>query len=135
MPRSRFVHAWMATSVAGVLGLSALSGPVLGQTVRDPGVRGGAAGAGGPLPGLGPTEVAFFNAARVIFQEVDSVSGTIAGEDGSGLGPRFNLNSCSGCHLQPAVGGSSPPVNPQVAVATANGAKNTVPSFITANGP
>ncbi|MBV9724952.1 MAG: thiol oxidoreductase [Gammaproteobacteria bacterium] len=53
----------------------------------------------------------------------------------NGLGPRFNLNSCGGCHAQPAVGGTSPATNPQMAVATANGAHNTVPSFITANGP
>ena len=30
-----------------------------------------------------------------------------------GLGPRFNLNSCAGCHAHPAVGGSSPATNPQ----------------------
>ncbi|MBO0736523.1 MAG: hypothetical protein J2P48_08130 [Alphaproteobacteria bacterium] len=39
------------------------------------------------------------------------------------------------CHAQPAVGGSSPAVNPQVALSTLDGAQNTVPSFITANGP
>ena len=37
--------------------------------------------------------------------------------------------------MQPAVGGSSPPVNPQVALATAFGARNTVPSFISVSGP
>src|SRR5215472_6508017 len=119
MPRTRFVRAWMLMSVASVVvGASAVSGPASAQTVTDPGVRGGAAGAGGPLPGLGPDEVSFFNAARTIFQEVDSVSGTITGEPGAGLGPRFNMNSCSACHLQPAVGGSSPSPNtqPQIAV-------------------
>src|SRR5260221_6881016 len=60
--------------------------------------------------------------------------GLIAGTE-AGLGPRFNLNSCSGCHLQPAVGGSSPAVNPQVAVANLNGATNTVPAFVTLTGP
>ena len=69
------------------------------------------------------------------FAEVDSVSGTIPGEPGVGLGPSFNLNSCAGCHKFPAVGGSSPAVNPQVALATQYGANNTVPSFITVNGP
>ncbi len=49
-----------------------------------------------------------------------------------GLGPRFNLDSCAGCHAQPAIGGSSPKVNPQVALAKAFGANNTVPSFIKA---
>jgi CxxC motif-containing protein (DUF1111 family) len=51
------------------------------------------------------------------------------------LGPRFNLDGCAGCHSQPAIGGSSPAVNPQVAVATAFGARNIVPFFVTANGP
>jgi CxxC motif-containing protein (DUF1111 family) len=49
-----------------------------------------------------------------------------------GLGPRFNSNSCSSCHAQPAVGGTSPTVNPQVQFANAN---NPLPPFITANGP
>ena len=93
----------------------------------DPGVRGGTPGAGGPLPGLSDVEVQFFNAAKDVFQEVD------AGPDG--LGPRFNLDSCSGCHFHPTIGGTSPATNPQVAVATLAGAKNTLPSFITANGP
>ena len=47
----------------------------------------------------------------------------------------MNLDSCAGCHTQPAIGGSSPPVNPQIAFATKNGATNTVPSFITFDGP
>src|SRR5205807_9758264 len=52
-----------------------------------------------------------------------------------GLGPRFNSRSCAACHSQPSVGGTSPSTNPQVADATAHGARNTVPSFITINGP
>ena len=39
-----------------------------------------------------------------------------------GLGPRFNLDSCGGCHSHPSTGGSSPAINPQVAMATAFGA-------------
>jgi len=101
----------------------------------DPGPRGGAPGAGGPLSGLSSDQQNFFNAARDRFAEIDSVSGTLPGEAGLGLGPRFNMNSCSGCHAFPAAGGSSPPVNPQVAVATLDGAQNSVPSFITRNGP
>lgn len=75
--------------------------------------------------------------------EVDSVQGTLTDEGGKGLGPTFNGSGCAQCHAQPAVGGSSPglkspqnPVpNPQVALATAHGATNTVPSFITEDGP
>src|ERR1700751_2034695 len=107
---------------------------------QDPGVRGGPAGAGGPLAGLGSSELALFNAALARFQEVDSVTGSIndapsSTQNGSGLGPRFNMNSCSGCHAQPTVGGTSPSTNPEVAVATLDGAQNTVPSFITLHGP
>ena len=46
----------------------------------------------------------------------------------------MNLGSCGGCHLQPALGGTSPPVNPQVAFATERRDQH-VPSFITSNGP
>jgi CxxC motif-containing protein (DUF1111 family) len=98
-----------------------------GQQATDPGVRGGPAGAGGPLPGLSTAELAFFTAAQVRFEDVDAVA--------NGLGPGFNLNACSGCHAQPATGGTSPATNPEVAVATLNGAKNVVPTFVTANGP
>jgi CxxC motif-containing protein (DUF1111 family) len=93
---------------------------------HDPGVRGGAAGAGASLP-LTADQARFFDAGLDAFLEVDGVA--------DGLGPRFNLDSCAGCHAQPAVGGSSPTVNPQVAVATAFGAQNIVPSFIQLRGP
>jgi hypothetical protein len=96
---------------------------------KDPGVRGGAAGAGAPLPGLTAAELAFFQAGSSQFQEVDSVSGGLAGTD-KGLGPAFNLDSCAGCHAQPAIGGSSPKLNPQVAAASRAGGSNTLPSFI-----
>jgi len=101
----------------------------------DPGVRGGAAAAGGPRDGLSSTYQDMFTAAQLRFQEVDSVSGTIAGETGVGLGPGFNSNSCSSCHAQPAVGGSSPAVNPQFSLANLDGAKNQLPEFILVNGP
>jgi CxxC motif-containing protein (DUF1111 family) len=45
------------------------------------------------------------------------------------------MDRCSGCHNHPAPGGSSPPVNPLVEVATKDGATNTVPFFITIDGP
>jgi CxxC motif-containing protein (DUF1111 family) len=95
--------------------------------VHDPGVRGGPAGAGGAIPGLTASEQKFFDAGLEDFVEAEGV--------GDGLGPRFNLDSCAGCHTQPAVGGTSPAVNPQVAIATAFGARNAVPSFITPDGP
>jgi CxxC motif-containing protein (DUF1111 family) len=100
----------------------------------DPGVRGGAPGAGAPLAGLTTKEGKFFNAGLDAFTQVQSVTGSISGTE-AGLGPRFNLDSCGGCHAQPAIGGSSPAVNPQFALATKYGATNNVPSFITMAGP
>ncbi len=120
---------------ASVILLSALflCGMAFAQT--DPGVRGGAAAAGGALASVaGNTTLNnFFNDGLSRFTEVDSVKGTI--EAGVGLGPRFNSRSCASCHAAPAVGGSAPATNPQVADATADGATNTVPSFITSTGP
>jgi CxxC motif-containing protein (DUF1111 family) len=115
--------------------------PVAHAQGKDPGPRAGAAGAGNFYPTLNANEQLLFNQAMGRFAEVDSVSGTIEG--GTGLGPTFNGNGCAMCHTQPAIGGSSPgltspqnPVpNPQVALATLDGATNTVPSFITATGP
>ena len=52
-----------------------------------------------------------------------------------GLGPRFNGNQCAQCHAQPNIGGSSPSMNPMFALATLNGAKNTVPWFEYKDGP
>ena len=117
-----------------------------GQTIfaqTDPGPRGGPPSAGQPLPGLTAGELAYFAEGVARFTKVDSVTGTEPGATGTGLGPRFNLNSCAGCHAQPSVGGSSPSphskqaaqVNPQIAMATRFGATNTIPAFIQPNGP
>ena len=94
---------------------------------HDPGIRRGPAGAGDNLATLTAGQKAFFEAGRDAFLEAEGI--------GDGLGPRFNLDSCAGCHAQPATGGSSPAVNPQVGIATAFGAKNVVPSFIRSDGP
>ena len=110
---------------------------------NDPGPRTGPAAAGSFYPTLNSNEQGLFNQALARFQEIDSVSGTLAGETGSGLGPGFNGNSCAMCHAQPTIGGASPgqtspqkPLsNPQVGLSTLDGATNTVPAFITANGP
>ena len=111
-----------------------LTSCVLAQTVKvpaDPGVRGGAAGAGTPLQGLTADESAFFQDGLARFAEVEAVTGG----NNNGLGPRFNSNQCLSCHAQPAGGGSSPAINPQVGVATLQGAKNVVPWFVTSTGP
>jgi len=97
----------------------------------DPGVRGGPAGAGTPLKGLTADETAFFQDGQAKFADIESVTNG----SNNGLGPRFNSNQCFSCHAQPDEGGSSPAQNPLIVVATLNGAKNTVPWFITQNGP
>ena len=106
----------------------------------DPGVRTAPAdnSSPNPLPGLGTDELAFFSDGLARFTTIEVVSGAVqtAGvSQGNGLGPRFNSNQCSSCHSQPTIGGSSPLENPLISVATAFGAANTIPWFLTANGP
>ena len=95
----------------------------------DPGVRpsGPVPSAGGPITGLSTNQLEYFGAGQTDFAEAESVA--------EGLGPRMNLDSCAGCHAQPASGGSSPVVNPQIAFATLNGGTDSLPSFLSANGP
>src|SRR6202166_5374607 len=130
--RQKVVLEAFGVFVAAVLAASCVRSSA--QTVKmpfDPGVRGGAAGAGAPLKGLTADETAFFRDGLTRFIDVEVVTG---GKN-NGLGPRFNSNQCMSCHSQPAIGGSSPVRNPSIAVATLNGAKNVVPWFITPNGP
>jgi CxxC motif-containing protein (DUF1111 family) len=94
---------------------------------RDPGLRGGAPGAGGPIAGLTEYQRELFTLGLEDFSEAEDVA--------DGLGPRMNLDSCGGCHAHPAVGGTSPAQNPQVAFARKDGGTDRVPSFVTLNGP
>src|SRR6202171_5371591 len=89
---------------------------------KDPGVRGGPPGAGGPVLGLTANELALFNEGKQRTVQLESVCDTCSdvtlgsntGEDpnlatltnSSGLGARFNGDQCSVCHQQPAIGGS-----------------------------
>jgi CxxC motif-containing protein (DUF1111 family) len=105
---------------------------VQAQVVRDPGPRSGTAGVGDPprhLDGLTPGQIALFNSGADKFAQKDQVVK-------DGLGPTMNLDSCGGCHIQPALGGSSPDKNPQF-IFWSNNLKTTnqLPSFITENGP
>jgi len=106
--------------------LVSVAGAAAQLPAKDPGVRGSTVGGGDPipLPGLTPSETALFAAGLADFREVETVA--------DGLGPRFNLDNCAGCHNQPATGGSSPGSNPQVGMANPY---NTLPSFITPDGP
>jgi CxxC motif-containing protein (DUF1111 family) len=125
--------------VSLVVSLSLLLSVAAFAQAVDPGPRGGPPAAGGAFSTVAadipPTILSFFNDGQARFVKLASVKGTISGESGTGLGPRYNSRSCARCHSQPAVGGSSPATNPEVADATAQGATNTVPSFVLLNGP
>src|SRR5260370_14706188 len=135
-----FFGRWKVLSFTGLLTLALVSGMRL-EAQTDPGPGGGPVGAGGPFTKLSndpATDQALhdnFLQSLERFKEVDSVSGTI--ESGVGLGPVFNLNSCAGCHVQPAIGGGSPKVNPQLTVNHLDGAINNADTskFLFANGP
>lgn len=99
----------------------------------DPGLRNGQPSAGGAYRKLTSGELAAYYAGQAAFEEIDSVTGKLT--SGLGLGPVFNMDSCAGCHAFPTVGGSSPSINPQIAVATKAGARNTIPSFLSLGGP
>jgi CxxC motif-containing protein (DUF1111 family) len=107
-----------------LLAMLAISSPP--QAQQDPGPRRGA-DAGDMLPGLSAEEQALFRQGRDEFVEAEELE--------EGLGPRFNLDSCAGCHAHPAVGGTSPPVNPQVAFLTRRGgAANKLSTFVRPDG-
>src|SRR5271169_733039 len=132
MTNSQSVVCNIAAGIVAAALTSCASTPSHGTTAPvDPGVHGGAPGAGAALKGLSADETAFFQDGLARFVEIESVSG---GQN-NGLGPRFNSNSCQSCHAQPSIGGSSPAANPAIAIATLNSAKNVVPWFITQNGP
>ena len=99
------------------------------SAAKDPGPRDGVVDPtkAVPIDGLLDYEKQAFNNAQTEFVTAESVA--------EGLGPRMNLDSCVGCHSQPLAGGSSPATNPQFAFANQNGGTDTVPPFITANGP
>ncbi len=89
---------------------------------KDPGVRGGAPGAGAAITGLHTNELTLFNEGRLRMIQLESVCDTCSdvtlgsdtGQDpnlatltnSSGLGARFNGDQCSVCHQQPSIGGS-----------------------------
>src|SRR5262249_21973507 len=123
------VRVLAASTIMLFLGLSQ-SPTAQFRGARDPGVRGGPDGAGGMLPNLTAEQQEMFTAGQAEFSEEEEVD--------EGVGPRFNFVSCAGCHAQPAVGGTSPTVNPLFRVnnpADLNFVNNTIPSFITKNGP
>jgi CxxC motif-containing protein (DUF1111 family) len=130
----------MSLSIGALLVLSGTGAVVAQNPAKDPGVRAGTVDSGNELttvPGSPAEE--YFTDGKSRFQEVESVQGG----NHNGLGPRFNSNSCSSCHAQPSIGGSSPSTtaypfigpNPETLVTSENSLQNPFPSFITIDGP
>jgi CxxC motif-containing protein (DUF1111 family) len=114
--------------VMSLLSWAALSAAA-NAAATDPGLRPASTTDtfGNPVAGLTTDQTTLFFNGQASFKELEQVT--------DGLGPRFNLDSCVGCHAFPTHGGSAPAVNPQVALATAFGANNTVPTFLSTSGP
>jgi CxxC motif-containing protein (DUF1111 family) len=127
-PKRQILLRGLFVLICSLTGGYALQGQ---NQAHDPGPRTGTPAAGNPVAGLTSSQQSYFLDGQTRFQNVESVQN---GKN-NGLGPSFNSNSCSSCHAQPSVGGTSPSVNPQLAVANAEGATNSVPEFITLNGP
>src|SRR2546428_7018026 len=64
------------------------------SAARDPGVRGGAPGAGAPIAGLTKTELEFFRAGKYDLAEQDVATDS--------LGPTTTLINIYAAHLHPA---------------------------------
>jgi CxxC motif-containing protein (DUF1111 family) len=135
----------LTKGIAAIVGISVSAGLVMYEGVianvqaaqsgpqtpaRDPGVRAGVPGAGSPLSSLTADQMQYYLDGQSRFIQTDAVGGV-----NNGLGPGFNSDSCGSCHAQPAMGGTSPSTNPQIAAASAAGATNTIPFFISASSP
>ena len=130
---------WQLLSVFVVLVVAffALSGVIQAQIqsqtqstfrARDPGVQSENRGTGRPIAGLTIDEKEMFDVGLEDFAEEEDVP--------DGVGPRFNFVGCAGCHSQPAVGGTSPALNPLFRVIGDLGfTRNVIPSFIKRDGP
>lgn len=131
--RRRIFHACLLAFSAAIASC-VVAPPPTGVVIDHPPDPAAPARAGGPLPALTAAQKALFEESLNAFNELDSVTG--GGDTSAGLGPRFNLDSCSGCHAFPAVGGSSSPVNPQLIAAKREGARNDAEiPFLRADGP
>jgi CxxC motif-containing protein (DUF1111 family) len=145
---------WKRLAIIGTV-LVAVAIATSQRAPHDPGPRSGPPGAGavintsataaviGFYPSLNAAEQAAYANGVAQFVEEEGVPDQPPGTGNGGLGPGFNSTSCGSCHAQPAILGSSPGVNspqvpqpnPQIAVATAMGATNVIPPFITVGGP
>ena len=101
MRRARtIIAAWLITaSAAAAMAFGAVAGSTDVPPARDPGPRNDTA-TSAHLAGLTANELQFFVTGEVEFAEAEGAA--------DGLGPRMNLDHCSGCHAHPRSGGSSP---------------------------
>jgi CxxC motif-containing protein (DUF1111 family) len=111
---------------SNILWMMLLAGAAVAQPPRNPRPAPPATGTGA-IGGLTPAERGLFERGRIAFGDTEGVA--------DGIGPRFNLDSCVGCHAHPSIGGTSPAINPQIAAASRLGAQNLIPPFIRADGP
>jgi CxxC motif-containing protein (DUF1111 family) len=96
---------------------------------------------GNPVQGLSSQQLLFFQNGLSQFNELEGVA--LPSPGNGGLGPAFNSDSCGSCHSQPATGGTSPNTNafpnvgqnPQFTVGQLISVNNTIPFFVTADGP
>jgi CxxC motif-containing protein (DUF1111 family) len=114
----------MTTALRFTFTITLACGALVAQT--DPGPRNRPSAPPRPLQGLSAGERRAFDQGAASFAEIDNVS--------TGLGPRFNADSCGACHAHPTLGGASQRVNPQLAIAAKFGAVNQAPPFIQADG-
>jgi CxxC motif-containing protein (DUF1111 family) len=124
------VKAKIGIAIVGIGVVLGMSSGLQAQFSRakDPGLQEEERGAGNRLAGLSADEREMFRVGLEDFSEEEDVR--------DGVGPRFNFVGCAGCHSQPAIGGTSPAVNPLFRVTTDLGfTGNVIPSFITPNGP
>jgi hypothetical protein len=125
-----------STSLRLTAALSTIMIPGICLAQKDPGVRGGPAGAGAPISPIQVNELAMFTEGKFRVTEVEATCdgcsqvtpGGSTGEDpflqtktnSAGLGARFNADQCMSCHSQPAIGGSGGFLVPNPAAAPAN---------------
>ena len=132
--RSTGVGRLLFVTVLAIPLLGISSGAVAPFTAEDPGPRLTPSRNGAPFEGLTPIQHQLFINGHQVFNDAASVQGNLPATR-PGLGPRFNAESCASCHGHPHLGGTSQKLNPQVELATREGATNHVPSFLKADGP
>ena len=162
MSQRRFSKAATSLVLTGVALTLVLASTVLTRSVsaefraKDPGPRPNPATAiPSPVPYLNPNEAALFNESLLRVSELEGTCDTCSQQppnvppidpdpknpfsplrlvNSAGMGPVFNADQCFICHSQPAIGGSSPAVNPANVIAHRLGGTNTVPDFEALNG-